>query len=212
MAMASNRPPASHPPATLRAVAPLPSASDAPSLLAPGPLAGRGGIWRAFNALYEKYVPFVRRFLSRRRELVPASVEDLIQKAFTTVNEQMEKLDAPLANSRAFIVKIVGHEVSNHARLRRLPLEAEDEGLAVPCSRPDPERMAELDERADNLHAHLDAMEEDDANLIRAVDLLGLTYVEVGAIQGRSDDAVGDQYRRARKILNERLRAAGSGG
>ncbi len=210
--MASTRPPASHPPATLRAVAPLPSAPDAASPLALRPLAGRGGIWRAFNALYQKYVPFVRRFLSRRRDLVPASVEDLIQKSFTTVNEQMEKLDAPLANSEAFVVK--------NRRARGLQPHAPPQaahrgggrGPRRPLLRPDPERMAQLDERADKLHAHLDAMEEDDANLIRAVDLLGLTYAEVGAILGCPLQTVATQYHRARKILNERIRAEGSGG
>ena len=176
----------------------------------PTPLGGPRGIWAAFNALYTRYAPFVRRFLGRRRDLLPESVKDLIQKVWTTVSFEVvkrEKRGEPIRNPEALIVTIVGHEVSNHKRLRRPPIVVET--LEIASTERDPEGMAEIYERQGKLLEHFKAMKQDEVELIVCVDVYELTYAETALALRRPLSTVAKQYQRARAILDARIRAAG---
>ena len=166
--------------------------------------------WRVFEALFAKYVPFLRKLLARRRGIVPASVEDLIISAFTTLSRRMPG-DEPPRNPEAMLVTIVGHKLANRGRLQKADVDREADVDAVPCAEPDPEQYAEIADRRRAIQAHLDAMDPTDAELVVYVDLLEMTYAQVADLQRRPESTVAYPYQRARAHLDARIRDAPPG-
>ncbi len=192
--------------------APVPTSEPPEAPCAPAPrgsgLDGPGGRWHAFNALYVKYLPFVRRILSRRGDLAPESAKDLAQTVFVALSHEMDKPE-PIRNLEALLVTITKHQVSDHADRWKLPLAGEDETSEVLSEGPDPEQIAALDEHRARLQAHLEAMKRDQATVIVCIDLLEMTFAEVAELEARAPSTVYKRYQRARAVLDERIRAAG---
>jgi RNA polymerase sigma factor (sigma-70 family) len=163
--------------------------------------------WPVFEALFDRYRPFVRKLLARRRGIVPASVEDLMIAAFATLSRRMSA-DEPPRNPEAMLVTIVGHELANRSRLKKPDVDPDGDPSAVPCAEPDPEQHAELADRRRAIQAHLDAMDPEEAKLVVYHDLLEMTYVEIAGLEGRPESTVAYQYTRARAHLDERIREA----
>jgi RNA polymerase sigma factor (sigma-70 family) len=186
-----------------------PPAAPLARLSRPGVLAGPGGIWRVFNALYKEFVPFVRRLLIRRRDIVPASVDELVERVFTTLSQVMKKQKEPIRKPAALIVTITGHEVANHKRIKRLPVQVDVELHTIPGPEQDPEGTAEIHERLRTLDAHFKVMKREDMELILCVDVYELTYAETAQALNLPPSTVAKHYHRARAILDELIRATG---
>jgi RNA polymerase sigma factor (sigma-70 family) len=183
---------------------PPPEAPEAPQTREAPDVASGEDESALFEELCERHGAFVERLLQKRRDIGPESVKDIRQKVFETLVLQL-RAHRTLVNARAMLVRIAGHEIANHGRARRRRPEADGGASAdaTPASQRDPEQRLHAADCAQIVHAVLARMTPPAAEVLRLVDLEGLSCAEVAEAQGRDERAVATQLCRARKRFAE---------
>jgi RNA polymerase sigma factor (sigma-70 family) len=167
----------------------------------------------AFMAsLRRQYGPFIEERLGARGVKNPASVEELRQEVLVVFCEHIRTTGRPPDNPEAFLTDVVKKEAWNHVGKRRpLPVGVPDSGALVD-SAPDPERAAVLAERREKLRRYLKKLPAKEAEVLRCIELEGMTIQEAADALKRPKSTVKDDLDRAwerlRGFVLESARAA----
>jgi RNA polymerase sigma-70 factor, ECF subfamily len=155
-----------------------------------------------FNELFRRDNLVLR--LLRRPDVNPESAKDLRQEVFLTLHLQAQARGLP-ANTQAMLVRIAGNELCNHGRAQRHRPEADGGASAdeTPESRQSPEQSMHAADCARIVDDILSRMAPQAAELMRLVDLGGLSPAEVAEMQGRDPSTVWSHLCRARKRFEE---------
>lgn len=168
--------------------------------------AARAGDDRAFGHLVETYQRPV--FSLAYRMLGNAGdAEDAAQEAFLKAYRALASYD-PARPFSTWILSITAHHCIDRLRRRRMQ-EISLDGLpawrAIPANVPDPQRSAELADRADRV-AHLLASLPDTDRLVIVLRYWhDLGYAEIAEVTDTSISAVKSRLHRARRQLAEAL-------
>jgi RNA polymerase sigma factor (sigma-70 family) len=141
-------------------------------------------------------------------DVTAESIKDMAQRVLIIAGEQFDKQDfethGPPANVRGWLVRIVRNEACNHRRVWRLE-EAVPEADALVIASPteDPEGTAQLAEQRAKLFRYLDAIPQDEAEVVLCIDLYELSIEQTAKAVGRPWGTVAAQLARARKKLEE---------
>lgn len=133
------------------------------------------------------------------------AAEDLLQDVFVKAMRQGEGF-CSLDNPRAWLFQVARHAVIDRARVGKLHLPLEEAALDIPA--PEPEGPEPVDALAGCLARVLTELPADDAAILRACDLEGLTQREFAEQQGLSLPAAKARLLRARQRLRDRLSTA----
>jgi RNA polymerase sigma-70 factor (ECF subfamily) len=143
----------------------------------------------------------------------PADAEDLVQETLLRAYRSADRFDG--RHPRAWLLTIMRNaEVNRHRRRRPHLLEDPDtdlDRLAVAPSGapPTPEEVVvgeQFDEVVDSAFAALPRQHQ---QVVRLVDVDGLTYAEAARLLGVPEGTVMSRLHRARKRIRSRLAAAG---
>ena len=145
-----------------------------------------------FRPLYVQWVtPVYKYLLSRLRD--PLETEDLTSQVFLTACEQL-----PRYNHRgrfaAWLFTIARNKARDHYRTAGRSVSLDD-GEADAS---DPDLLAEAirSDEIQRLDRTIRALPEADLDLVRLRFTAGLTYGDIGALLGKSDEAVRKQLER----------------
>lgn len=182
----------------------------------------RQGEQDALNALYEraagKLLAFIRLRLGRSLRTQLES-RDILQATFLKSFEhlhQFEQSDA--ASLMAWLARIAENEIRDradyHARQRRdarleVPLEAAHAGVAAAMRSALTQML--VDEHAGQMEAALETLEPHHREVIILRAFEELSFREIGARLGKSEDACRMLYARAMAALTIRMAADGAG-
>jgi RNA polymerase sigma-70 factor (ECF subfamily) len=175
----------------------------------------RGGAPEDVNAFYErcarKLLPLIRLRLGRtlRREM---ESRDILQTVLCKSFQRLTQVDDPAA-VMSWLAKIAENEIRDQADFhqrqrrdaaRRAPLDAAAE---VPATVRQALSQAILSEQGQRLEAALDAMSEAERELIVLRKFEELTFPEMAARLGKSEDACRMAFARAMAALTIRMGA-----
>ena len=145
-----------------------------------------------FRPLYLQWVtPVYKYLLSRLRD--PLETEDLTAQVFLTACEQL-----PRYNHRgrfaAWLFTIARNKARDHYRTAGRSVSLDD----VEADASDPDLLAEAirSDEIQRLDRTIRALPEADLDLVRLRFTAGLTYGDIGALLGKSDEAVRKQLER----------------
>jgi RNA polymerase sigma-70 factor (ECF subfamily) len=176
----------------------------------------RGGAPDDVNAFYErcarKLLPLIRLRLGRtlRREM---ESRDILQTVLCKSFQRLKQVDDPAA-VMSWLAKIAENEIRDqadfHQRQRRdaaqrAPL---DDAAEVPAPVRQALSQAILSEQGQRLEAALDAMTDAERELIVLRKFEELTFPEMAARLGKSEDACRMAFSRAMAALTIRMGAA----
>jgi RNA polymerase sigma-70 factor, ECF subfamily len=166
-----------------------------------------------FAAIYNEHYPFVLGLMARRKDIVPASAEELAQSTFTRLSQQIEE-EGPPRNVKAMLVTILGHKICNHGRHVRPDVDpgAEVDAQERPEGEPDPEECADFAERRRILDEQLEGMKGQEADVLRCTELFGLSCAETAKLLEIPLGTVASVHQRAMAKLQAGIRARVSGG
>ncbi len=141
-----------------------------------------------FSMLYTRYVQRVYNYLYGKVGQA-AEAEDLTAQVFTEVVEGLPRY-RPQGSFAAWLFTIARRRAANWFRARRpsLPLEAAESRLEA---QPDLLKEVIREEELGRLRRHLQALKEDDLELLRLRFAAGLTYLQIAGILGKTESAVG---------------------
>jgi RNA polymerase sigma factor (sigma-70 family) len=152
--------------------------------------------------------PFITAEL-RRSGVPPQSTEDLQQKVLVILCKHYDANDQKGPdNVPAWLDKVIGNQVRNYRRLRRLAVELGVDLDVEVASAPDPERAAMLAELKAKLRRYLDELTPEELEVFEARELDGKTYDDIAATVDRHRSTVIDQHKRAMQKLRDLARAS----
>lgn len=164
---------------------------------APGRLACVAAAWSAHESE-------LRGFL-RRQVVDRHAAEDLLQDVFVKAMRQGEGF-CSLENPRAWLFQVARHALIDRARVAKVHVPLDDEGLALEA--PTPEPVAPVDALAGCVARVLTELSPEDAAILRACDLEGQTQREFALRHGLSLPAAKSRLLRARQRMRERISTA----
>jgi RNA polymerase sigma-70 factor (ECF subfamily) len=166
------------------------------------PCPGRGDLLGEAFRLY--YDAFVRRL--ERKGVSPASAEGLVQEVFLNAHKVVSKegVRESLPKLLSRILRLV-LSAYRRSKRRRPPTEDVDE-IDVPASESDTEQQVALGDAAWLIDAALERLPPEMAEVLRLVELEGMTAGEAAAILGRPASTVRDQHRRGLARLAQEVR------
>lgn len=130
------------------------------------------------------------------------AADDLLQEVFVKAMRQGEGF-CSLDNPRAWLFQVARHALIDLARLARpqVPLDEVADAMVAPAE----ETLAPVDALADCLGRVLGELAVEDAAIVRACDLEGLTVREFAERHGLGLSAAKSRLLRARRRLRDRL-------
>jgi len=141
----------------------------------------------AFSELYHRYVTPVYRYLLRRVGN-QAEAEDLTAQVFIEVLEGLVAYREK-GNFTAWLFTIARRRAIDHYRKKQELVELDDNLIASSESN-DPVEIVSKREEIRHLEALITNLDEEKQELLRLRYAGGLTYAEIGNLQGRSEAAV----------------------
>jgi RNA polymerase sigma-70 factor (ECF subfamily) len=159
---------------------------------------------RAFSPLYRAYVRPVYRYLYSRLGQA-GDAEDLTSQVFAEALASLPRY-RHRGHFLAWLFSIARHRLLNHQHRR--PLET-DLAIAERLESPgvDPLSQVIRDEERQHLLRLIQALKEEEQDLLRLRFVAELRYVEIGALLGRSEAAVKKQVYRLLARLEIQLEA-----
>jgi len=156
----------------------------------------------AFDALYSREARTVLRYLrSVVRE--PAVAEDICGDAFCKAWNSWPRFRGSDAEARAWVIRIARNLVIDRVRRDgRLKFEVLSEAGPVAAAVDNTDRTA----AALDLRRAMSRLGRDDRDLL-AMRVAGLSHLEIGSVQGKSEAAVKKAWQRALKQLRSELEA-----
>jgi RNA polymerase sigma factor (sigma-70 family) len=159
------------------------------------------------RSLTKEHSDFVLEVLRRRRDLQPASAEDVQQRVLVIFDRHLAKQAEaermiPEQVER-FLRGVIKKEVGNYTRgrSRGLPGGADADVVISPAL--DPERAAALAEHRAKIARYLDQLSRTEAAVVRYIDLEGMMLKEAAERLGLPPGTVSTTHIRARKKLRE---------
>ncbi len=143
---------------------------------------------------------FIQQRLVGRGDVLEESAKDLRQRVLLVLCAQYEKQDVP-RNMRAFLDRVIEHEVCNHKRRWSAPIAHGADVDAEVASAPGPESAALRAERWEKLRRYLTHLTQEEAEVFEAKELRGLTFEEIVAALGRPRSTVARQHDSAMEKL-----------
>ncbi|MGW0733128.1 RNA polymerase sigma factor [Streptomyces sp. NPDC002851] len=143
----------------------------------------------------------------------PADAEDLVQDTLVRAYKAVDRFDGE--HPRAWLLTIMRRAELNRHRRRRPHLlddpDADLDRLASTPAGPDtsPEEIVVGEEFDEVVDAALSALPDKHRQVVRLVDIGGLTYAEAARILDVPEGTVMSRLHRARKRIRARLTAAG---
>jgi RNA polymerase sigma-70 factor (ECF subfamily) len=161
----------------------------------------KAGDERALGALYRELNPLLRRFFTARAY---AAVDDLTQDTWLSVAEGIERFEGDALGFRSWIFTIAYRRLADHHRRssRRLETAAEPEALLALAPGFEPLDRAAMEEA---LHALIDGLSVDQADIVLLRIVGGLDVDQVAAIVGKTPGAVRVAQHRALQRLAGRV-------
>ena len=162
----------------------------------------------AFADLYDAFAPRVRRFL--RRQLGSSDLaEELLQRTFVKMIEALPRYQSRGLPFGAWVFRIARNAVIDHRRTAHpaIPL---DTAAERPADVGDPVAMAERGQDRDLLRGALDALPEDQRQVLEWRFFAELSPGETAVLMGRSNGAVRILQHRALVRLRRILEPAGA--
>lgn len=156
------------------------------------------------SAAWAAHEAELRSFLRHRLD-DPASADDLLQDVFMKAMRQGEGF-CTLDNPRAWLFQVARNALIDQARRVRpaVPIDALADKLQAPGADP----PAPVDALAACLVRVLDELSADDADILRACDLQGLSVRAYAEARGLGLPAAKSRLLRARQRLRERMTTA----
>ena len=167
-----------------------------------------GGDTTRLGAVYEKHDAYVMKLLLARKDIPPESKKDICQlvlEAFTRLDHE-EKL-AP--DARETLRRITRNEVRKYKRRWRPRVEDGRDPAEMASREADPEGAAAAAERRRLLEVYLQRMPPEAAELIRYVNIYGMSVPEVAAIRKVPVNTATSQHARAVEKLKALARDDG---
>ncbi len=142
---------------------------------------------RAFlNSLCKHHEAFVEMLLERRKDVLEESRKDLRQRVLVILCNHVAKTRTVPENVEAWLGAVVQKEVKNHKDLWRPPVEEGADAEAVPqSSGPAAEGAADIAARRAKLERCLAHLPEDQAAVIRCLELFEMSLEEAATGDGQ---------------------------
>lgn len=141
----------------------------------------------------------------------PADAEDLVQDTLLRAYRAIDRFDG--RHPRAWLLTIMRRAEMNRHRRRRPHLlddpDADLERLAVADPGATPEEVVVGESFDEVVDAAFSALPDKHRQVVRLVDVDGLTYAEAAELLGMPEGTVMSRLHRARKRIRTRLAAAG---
>lgn len=141
----------------------------------------------------------------------PADAEDLVQDTLLRAYRAIDRFDGE--HPRAWLLTIMRNAEVNRHRRRRPQLlgdpDADLDRLAVGACPATPEDIVVGEGFDEVVDAALDALPDKHRQVVRLVDIDGLTYAEAAELLGVPEGTVMSRLHRARTRIRTRLAAAG---
>ena len=153
--------------------------------------------WRAHEGELRGYL--------RHRLADAEAADDVLQDVFVKAMRQGQGF-CTLDNPRAWLFQVARNALVDRARTAH-PTEPLPEGPEEPVAPPE-DSVAPVDALAECLDRSLGELSADDAAILRACDLEGMTQREFAAAHGLSLPATKSRLLRARQRLRDRLTTA----
>jgi RNA polymerase sigma factor (sigma-70 family) len=153
-----------------------------------------------FRELDRVYRPFLLKLLLARRDVLPASAEDVSQAAMEIFFNEADADGLP-PNVERFLGGVLRNLVRNRIRNRKWAPDVDRDAVAedVPWAAPDPAEEADQEQRWSRLFRHLATLSEDsieEAEAVQCIEILGMTDEEAAAELGRPKTTVQRQAAR----------------
>ena len=157
---------------------------------------------RAFSSLYRAYVRPIYRYLYSRLGQA-GDAEDLTSQVFTEALGSLPRY-RHRGHFLAWLFSIARHRLLNHQH--RHPLQV-DLAIAERLESPGVDPLSQLiqDEERQDLLRLIQALEDEEQDLLRLSFVAELSYAEIGALLGPSEEAVKKQVYRLLARLESQL-------
>ncbi len=139
-----------------------------------------------FASMYDAHVRDVYRYVYYRTQH-RETAEDLTSQVFLKALAKIDTFDETRGSFRAWITGIAKHALIDHYRSTRATIDIED--VWDLKSDADVVRDAETVERVEKLRPYLQALPKEQRELLLLRLWDGLSYAEISAIVGKSEDA-----------------------
>jgi RNA polymerase sigma factor (sigma-70 family) len=149
-----------------------------------------------FRKLDADYGGFLLLILLARRDVPPASAEDLRQRALEILFKEADVHGLP-RDVKCYLGGIVRNLVRNRRRKWSPDIDPATSGSGVPCAAPDPEVDAEQTERWSRLVRHMTSLSDEEAEAFQCIEILGMSPEEAAKDLGRPLSTVHIQAKRA---------------
>lgn len=169
---------------------------------------GRSDGQLTFERVYDEFFDFVYRN-ARRLGVPPSAADDVVQEVFVVLHRRLSEYDGR-ATLQSWVYGILANTVRDYRRSfrrKQAPLVAaeHDEQLGPASSRGSPERRAQLSQDLALLNELLEALPEDQRELIVLADLEQLSVPEICGCIGGNHNTVYSRLRVARDNLKAKL-------
>lgn len=157
----------------------------------------------AFGQLYEQHVDAIYRYIAHRVGPGPEA-EDLTGAVFLRALDALPRFRWQGVGFRHWLYRIAGNVVRDHWRRRRtvLPLDA---AVAVAAAGPGPAELAEEQDLQARVRALVRTLPEQQQAALVLRFGQDLSYAEVGAVLGKSENAARQIVHRAVTALRKKL-------
>lgn len=170
----------------------------------PTPTTTAAGRFACVAAAWAAHEGELRGFL-RHRLADDHAAEDLLQDVFVKAMRQGEGF-CSLDNPRAWLFQVARHALIDRARLARPQVPLDEGGLEIEA--PPPDVVDPVDALAGCVERVLGELPADDAEILRACDLEGLTQREFAERHRLSLPAAKSRLLRARQRMRDQLARA----
>jgi len=165
--------------------------------------ASRYELFACVSSAWQAHEGELRGYLRHRLSDVDAA-DDVLQDVFVKAMRQGQGF-CTLDNPRAWLFQVARNALVDRARTTHVAEPLQENLLELPMKEPEP--IAPVDALAECLVRVLADMPTDDASVLQACDLQGLTVREFSTLNGLSLPATKARLLRARGRLRERLTA-----
>ncbi|MFT3766610.1 MAG: sigma-70 family RNA polymerase sigma factor [Minicystis sp.] len=145
------------------------------------------------RALLAQHEGFIRRMLLRRGDVLEESAKDLAQRVALIAADYVQKNNREPENMRGFLTGVIRNEVRHHKRRWRPQVDPEADTDAAIGSTPSPESLARQAEDREALERYLARLAPEEAEVVRAIDMQGLTVDAAAALLKRPRGTVSTQ-------------------
>jgi RNA polymerase sigma factor (sigma-70 family) len=152
------------------------------------------------RSLCAQHGDFIRRTLLRRGDITAESTKDIQQRVLLVVDAHVQEHGEP-ENIRGFLTGVIRNEVRRHKRRWRPDVDPGADAEAAFETTPSPETQARRGEQREKLARYLACLAPEEAEVVQAIDILGLTVDATAELLGRPRGTVSTQLTRARQKL-----------